>query len=197
MTQASVLIHPQFDKPFILYYDACRKGIGGALHQMVDGVEHPVLFISHILTPAEVNYRATELKCLAVVWNLSELEHFLDGSSFKIVTDHSAPKWIWNIKAHTNSYLFKWSLILNLLKDKVEIVHRLGCLHSNVDPLSRYPMSYYSTTLIHISEEWRKKLKEGYRTDPVLRKVWKRIQTAGTMKTNQSDRRRKEPEQSK
>jgi Reverse transcriptase (RNA-dependent DNA polymerase)/RNase H-like domain found in reverse transcriptase len=47
LSNAPVLIHPNFEKEFVLYTDACRKGIAGALYQMGDdSKEHPVLFIS-------------------------------------------------------------------------------------------------------------------------------------------------------
>ena len=41
--------------------------------------EHPVLFISRGLADAETRYSATELECLAVVWCLNKLEHYVDG----------------------------------------------------------------------------------------------------------------------
>jgi hypothetical protein len=99
-------------KPFILYSDACRKGIAGSLYQVADDwKEHPILFISRGLTDAETRYSATELECLAVVWCLHKMEHFVDGSQLTLYTDHSALKWIWDIKSTINSRLFRWSLI--------------------------------------------------------------------------------------
>lgn len=74
------------------------------------------------------------------------------------------------VKSNVNARLFKWSLQISVLKDKVTIVHRLGRLLRNVDPLSRNTASYH-VTLIHISDEWKGKLTEGYQTDPVSRRV--------------------------
>jgi len=66
-----VLAHPDFEREFILYYDASKeRGYGVALHQVskpsvdrtVDGideskpVERPILFLSKSLTDAEKNY---------------------------------------------------------------------------------------------------------------------------------------------
>jgi hypothetical protein len=156
ITHAPVLIYADFLKEFILYCDASRKGIAGNLHQVsdTDGKEHPILFISCTLKPAETRYASTELECLAIVWCLHKLEHYVDGSNLKPVTDHSALKWIWNVKSTVNSRLFKWSLLLNPLKDKVTIIHRPGRSNSNVDPLSRYPVPAYSVTLAHVTQEW-------------------------------------------
>jgi hypothetical protein len=171
LSTAPILAHPDFDKQFILYSDACRKGIAGALYQVGDdGKEHPILFISRGLTDAETRYSATELECLAVVWCLHKLEHFVDGSQLKLYTDHAALKWIWDIKSTINSRLFKWSLILNPLRDKVTIIHRPGRMHNNVDPLSRYPASY-SINLTQIDERWKSQLWNGYMKDQTFKKI--------------------------
>jgi hypothetical protein len=63
-----------------------------------DNAKHPILFISRTLRPAEHSYTSTEIECLAVVWDLQKLQHYLDGSTFTLVTDHNAIKWIWSLK---------------------------------------------------------------------------------------------------
>ena len=100
----------------------------------------------------------------------------VDGSKLRLVTDHSALKWIWGAKSNVNARLFKRSLQLSVLKDKVMIVHHPGRLLRNVDPLSWNPASYH-VTLIHMSDERKDKLSEGYKTDPVLRKVLCQLQS--------------------
>jgi RNase H-like domain found in reverse transcriptase len=90
---ASVLIHPDFSKPFKLYIDVSRKEIAAGLYQVKeDGKKHSVLFISRSLRPAEKNYAATELECLAVVWTLKKLAHYVNDAQLILVTDHSALK---------------------------------------------------------------------------------------------------------
>jgi hypothetical protein len=95
ITHAPVLIYADFLKEFILYCVASRKGIAGSLHQVndTDGKEHPILFISRTLKPAETRYASTELEFLSIVWCLHKLEHYVDGSNLKLVTDHSALKY--------------------------------------------------------------------------------------------------------
>jgi hypothetical protein len=96
LSTAPVLIHPDFNRGFTLYTDAYRKGIARALHQISadDKKEYPVLFISCTLKPAEKNYSSTEIECLAIVWCLYKLEHYVDGVRLTLYTDHSALKWI-------------------------------------------------------------------------------------------------------
>jgi hypothetical protein len=178
LSNAPVLLHPDFSKPFFLYVDACRKGIAAGLYQVgPDKKEHPILFISRTLKPAEKNYAATELECLAIVWALKKLEHYVDGAQLTLITDHSALKWIWSIKETVNQRLFRWSLLLNPLKDKISIVHRPGRMHANADALSRHPTPAYLVTLINISDEWKERLQRGYSKDRHFRKIWKELRT--------------------
>ena len=173
-----VLMLPDFNKPFLLYVDASKSGLGAALYQKssIDNKEHPILFISRTLKPAEKNYTATELECLGLIWSLKKLAHYVDGANLTVVTDHSALKWIWNIKEPVNQRLLRWSLFLNPLKDKIKIIHRPGTNHTNVDPLSRYPSTYATTTThISISKEWRTRFQSGYINDPFFASIWKKL----------------------
>ena len=142
LSNAPCLHFPDFSRPFFLYTDASRRGIGGALQQTADGSDkqHPILFISRCLSPAEKNCLATEMECLGIYWCFTKLAHYIDGSNgLTIVTDHIALQWLWNIKATTNSRLYKWAMLLLPWQKKIKVVHRAGLIHSNVDPLSRLP----------------------------------------------------------
>ena len=176
LSNAPTLIHPDFSREFILYCDACRKGIAAILQQIspLDDKEHPICYISRRLNASEYHYASTKLECLAIVWALDKLSHYVDGSQLKLVTDHSALKWIWNVKPGVNARLFRWSLILNPLRDRVTIIHRPGKLHSNVDPLSRNPAGY-SVTLIKMSDDWEQKLAKEYQDDPYYRRIIKEL----------------------
>src|SRR5271169_2957931 len=184
LASSPVLIHPDFEREFILYIDACARGVAGSLHQisLEDQKEHPILYISRRLNKHESKYTATEMECLGLVWCLDKLAHYVDGSQLRLVTDHNALKWIWGIKSDVNARLFKWSLILSSLKDKVTIVHRPGRFHQNVDPLSRNPASY-TVTLIHLSDTWKQKLADGYQEDPYFRRIIQNLKQLDKTKT--------------
>jgi hypothetical protein len=49
LTSASVLAHPEFDKPFILSCDASNYAISAILSQEHEGKEKPVRFASRVL----------------------------------------------------------------------------------------------------------------------------------------------------
>ena len=64
---ASVLVFPDFDKPFLLETDASKEGLGAMLSQKQDdGCYHPITFGSHSLTPVEKNYHSSKLEFLAL-----------------------------------------------------------------------------------------------------------------------------------
>jgi hypothetical protein len=97
LTSAPVLAYPNYEKPFVLYTDACVMGLGAVLSQNDDaGQERPIVFLSRSLTDAEKNYSITELECLAIVWSVKKLHVYLDGSKFNLITainDSSGGLW--------------------------------------------------------------------------------------------------------
>ena len=109
LVSSPVLIHPNFERDFVLYIDACAHGIAGSLHQisLEDRKEHPILYISRRLNKSKSKYTATEMECLGLVWCLDKLAYYVDGSPLRLVTDHNALKWIWGIKLDINARLFK------------------------------------------------------------------------------------------
>ncbi|MBW0515110.1 hypothetical protein O181_054825 [Austropuccinia psidii MF-1] len=73
LTNAPVLIFPDFELPFKLYIDAeCSQGLGEALHQrqIVDGEprEGVICYISRQLKDSEARYGATQTEFLFLVW---------------------------------------------------------------------------------------------------------------------------------
>ncbi|MBW0525754.1 hypothetical protein O181_065469, partial [Austropuccinia psidii MF-1] len=78
LTNAPVLILPDFELPFKLYIDAaCSQGLGAALHQrqIVDGEprEGVIFYISRQLKDSEAMYGATQTEYLCLVWGLERL----------------------------------------------------------------------------------------------------------------------------
>ncbi len=73
MTMAPIVAHPNFKKPFILYTDALREGIGAILHQKDNlGKERIIACASRALNQYEKNYPITEKECLAIVWKIEK-----------------------------------------------------------------------------------------------------------------------------
>eukprot|EP00741_Cyanophora_paradoxa_P002997 tig00000658_g2909.t1 len=133
-----ILRFPDFSKPFILQTDASTYAIGAILSQTdKDGVERPLAFISRTLLPAEMNYSATELECLAVVWAIKYWRHYLlGGPQFLVRTDHHALQWLKSLDP-TTGRLGRWSLLLQAYD--FDIVYRPGKQNGGPDACSRLP----------------------------------------------------------
>jgi hypothetical protein len=85
------LAHPDSERSFLLHTDASNSGTGAVLAQNnKEAKEHPIVYLSRTLTPAEAKYAITELDCLAIVWSVRRLHTYLDGVKFTLDTEHYA-----------------------------------------------------------------------------------------------------------
>lgn len=145
LTTQPVLAIYDKDKPCTLYTDASKIGIGATLVQTDDeGLEHPIAYYSKALNEHQGNYTVFELECLAVVEAVEHFEAYL-SLPFKIITDHSALKWLLTLKK-PKGRLYRWSIKLSTLT--YELFHRAGKSQQHVDALSRAPI----TLLIDVAE---------------------------------------------
>ncbi|MBW0581444.1 hypothetical protein O181_121159 [Austropuccinia psidii MF-1] len=116
LTNAPVLIFPDFELPFKLYIDAaCSQGLGGALHQrpIVDGEprEGVICYISRKLKDSEARYGATQIECLCLIWALEKLHYYLEGAVFEVYTDCTGLKSLLNMKT-TNRHMLRLQIAI-------------------------------------------------------------------------------------
>ncbi|KAF4088913.1 hypothetical protein AMELA_G00060260, partial [Ameiurus melas] len=123
-----------FTLPFSVHTDASETGLGAVLSQTFEGEEHPVLYISRKLSPAERRYAAVEREALAIKWAIEELRYYLAGRPFILVTDHAPLQWMAKAK-DTNTRVTRWFLALQDFSFQVQ--HRAGALHGIADGLSQ------------------------------------------------------------
>jgi hypothetical protein len=126
---------PNFKKRFILQTDASVTGLGAVLAQLDNsGTEVAIGYASRMLKPAEKNYSATELECLAIVWATEQFRPYLYGRDFDIHCDHNPLVYIDNMK-NKSSRVTRWRL--NLAEYTYKIIYKKGILNTNADALSR------------------------------------------------------------
>ncbi|KAI2662301.1 Retrovirus-related Pol polyprotein from transposon 17.6 [Labeo rohita] len=139
LTSSPVLRAPDFSCPFLLQTDASDTGLGAVLSQVQGGEEHPIIYISRKLSPAERNYATVEREALAIKWAVLELRYYLLGRKFTLVTDHAPLQWMARAK-DTNARVTRWFLALQDFH--FEVRHRAGVANANADGLSRIWTAY-------------------------------------------------------
>ena len=140
LTTAPVLAFPDESRPFSIHCDASGDAIGAVLVQTDEtGLDHPIAYISRLLNRAERNYPITEQEALAVVWSIRKFDHFVSGTPFTVVTDHSALTYLLTGIPDPKGRLARW--IAFLQQFKFQILHKSGRLHGDADAVSRPPAS--------------------------------------------------------
>jgi hypothetical protein len=90
LTSASILAQPDIDRPFDVYCDASKTGLGCVLMQ--EG--WVIAYASRQLKKHEVNYPTHDLELAAVEHALKIWRHYLLGNKVHIFTDHKSLKYI-------------------------------------------------------------------------------------------------------
>jgi hypothetical protein len=106
---APVLVMPDMEKPFSIYYDALGQGLGCVVMQ--DGCV--VAYASQQLRNHEVNYPTHDMELAAVVHALEIWRHDLMGKRCELYTDHKSLKYIFT-QSNLNLRQRRW---LELIKD--------------------------------------------------------------------------------
>ena len=88
LADTSLLYHPKADSPTCIMTDASDRAVGAVLQQQVDGEWHPISYFSRKLKPAETRYSTFDRELLAVYLSIRHFQHFVEGRSFHILTDH-------------------------------------------------------------------------------------------------------------
>ena len=102
--------------------------------------EHPIVFGSKKLLPREINYSAIEREALAIVKGIQQFRTYLEGTSFKIETDHNPLTHLSTLK-DSHGRLARWALTLQPYDFR--IVHSSGKANANADGLSRDQRSLF------------------------------------------------------
>jgi RNase H-like domain found in reverse transcriptase len=100
-------------------------------------VEWVITYWSWVLNPVETCYSATEREALAAKESLVHFQLFIEGEWILLVMDHAALTWAETYE-NANGRLAAWGTLFTTYPELV-IVHWLGWVHSNVDPLLRLP----------------------------------------------------------
>nr|GEU32922.1 reverse transcriptase domain-containing protein [Tanacetum cinerariifolium] len=139
LTEAPILIAPNWDLPFDLMCDASEFFIGAVLGQRHEKHFKPIHYASKTMNDAESNYNMTEKEMLAVVYAFEKFHVYLIINKSIVHTDHSTLKYLF-AKKDAKARLLRWVLLLQEFDFKVLDIK--GAENLAADHLSRLENPY-------------------------------------------------------
>ncbi|GJS14916.1 reverse transcriptase domain-containing protein [Tanacetum coccineum] len=134
LTQAPILVAPDWDLPFEIMCDASDFAVGAVLGQRKTKHFQPIHYASKTMTEAQAHYTTTEKELLAVVYAFEKFRPYLVLSKSIVYTDHSALKYLL-AKQDAKPRLLRWILLLQ--EFDVVIRDKKGAENQAADHLSR------------------------------------------------------------
>ncbi|GKF09589.1 reverse transcriptase domain-containing protein, partial [Tanacetum coccineum] len=139
LTEAPILITPDWDFPFELMCDASDFAIGAVLGQRKNKHFLPIHYANKTMTEAQLNYTTTEKELLAIVYAFEKFRSYLIMNKSIVHTDHSALKYLF-AKKDAKARLLRWVLLLQEFDFKV--IDTKGAENHAADHLSRLENPY-------------------------------------------------------
>lgn len=136
-SQAPVLLHPDFQRPFIIKTDASDTATGGILSQHgEDGHLHPCAYRSLKMSPTKQNNDIYDKELLSIVLAFQDWWVYLEGSphEVRIIFDHKNLEYFLTTK-QLNHRQACWSEALSTFHFVIQ--HRPGSMNGRADALSR------------------------------------------------------------
>ena len=82
--------HFDVEKETRVKCDASKLGLGVSLEQKTNNIWRTIAFACTFLNLVEQRYSTNDLELLAVVWLLEHFKDYLQGTEFRLQTDHQA-----------------------------------------------------------------------------------------------------------
>nr|GFB50035.1 reverse transcriptase domain-containing protein [Tanacetum cinerariifolium] len=142
LTEAPILIAPNWDQPFELMCDASDYAVGAVLGQRIKKHFWPIHYTSKTINQAKANYTTTEKEMLAVVYAVKKFRSYLIMNKSIVYTDHSALKYLF-FKKDAKARLLRWILLFQEFDFKV--IDTRGAENYAADHLSHLENPYENT----------------------------------------------------
>ncbi|GJT43839.1 reverse transcriptase domain-containing protein [Tanacetum coccineum] len=128
LTEAPILIAPDWDQPFELMCDASDYAIGAVLGQRIEKHFRAIHYASKTMTEAESNYTTMEKEMLAVVYAFEKFRSYLIMNKSIVYTDHYALKYLF-AKKDAKARLLRYQVIRRCVSSQ-EVIDILTACHS-------------------------------------------------------------------
>nr|GFB09350.1 reverse transcriptase domain-containing protein [Tanacetum cinerariifolium] len=109
LTEAPILVIPDWNLPFKLMCDASDYAMGAVLGQHKLKHFQPIHYASKTMTESQIHYTTTEKEMLAVVYEFEKFQPYLVLSKSIVYIDHSALKYLLNKQDAKPRKLLKFS----------------------------------------------------------------------------------------
>ncbi|GJS87347.1 reverse transcriptase domain-containing protein [Tanacetum coccineum] len=139
LTEAPILIAPDWDLPFELMCDASDFAIGAVLGQRHEKHFRPIHYASKTMNEAESHYTMTEKEMLAVVYAFEKFQSYLILNKSIVYTDHSPLKYLF-AKKDSMARLLRWVLLIQ--EFYFNVIDTKGAENLSTDHLSRLENPY-------------------------------------------------------
>nr|GEX99143.1 reverse transcriptase domain-containing protein [Tanacetum cinerariifolium] len=139
LTEAPILIAPNWDQPFELMCNASDFTVGAVLGQRIEKHFRPIHYASKTMNQAEANYTTTEKEILVVVYAFKKFRSYLIMNKSIVYTDHFALKYLF-AKKDAKARLLRWILLLQEFDFKV--IDTRGAENYAADHLSHLENPY-------------------------------------------------------
>ena len=130
---APLLSHPIRGQEFRVLVDTSKTSVGFILEQTQNGENKVICYGGKSLSPTQSKYGSSQLEGLGVITALKDLDTYLRGNHFKIITDHQPLKYLFD--KPPSAQWSRWAAIL--WEYDAEIIYKPGKMHGAADALSR------------------------------------------------------------
>ncbi|XP_074299717.1 uncharacterized protein LOC141630871 [Silene latifolia] len=112
LASAPVLGAPIPGRPLVLYIAAQERSLGAMYAQEIeDRKERALYYLGHTLVGAELNYAPIEKICLALVFAIQKLRHYMQAHTIHVVSKADPIKYILS-RPVLSRRLAKWEMLL-------------------------------------------------------------------------------------
>ena len=123
LAEATLLSYPSPNAPTCLMTDASDTAVGAVLQKNIKGTWKPISFFSHKLNPAETRYSTFDRELLAVFLGIKHFQHFLEGQTFHVLTDHKPLTFA--LTSHSDRYSPRQSRHLDYISQYTSTIRHI------------------------------------------------------------------------
>jgi len=114
LTKPLILTFPIAGKSFLLYVRAMDHSLGALLIQKNDeGTEKAIYYLSRTLIGAESHYNPVEKECIALVFVVQKMRHYLAGQTIHVISRVNPLRILMTKSSSLNFKLFNWAILLS------------------------------------------------------------------------------------